>query len=60
MRFYVVPHSNQEYSVQSRQGGGGVLLQVKFDPKSRREAENARDAANFALSVAGVLTDPQP
>jgi len=50
LEFYVVEHPDG-FSVQSKEGGGGLLLGA--NPETRREAEIARDAANQALDIVG-------
>jgi hypothetical protein len=46
--WFVVTHSNNEYSVQDKPQGGGTLLQVNFDHRSKHEAELVCLAANEA------------
>ncbi len=55
MKFYIVEHPNKEYSVQDNPKGGGVLLEVPFNPESKYEAILVCSAANKTLKIANLL-----
>lgn len=51
MKFYVVEHSNGKFSIQTNPKGGGLLLDIPFDNKSREQANYLCGVANEALEV---------
>jgi hypothetical protein len=54
IRFYVVEHKSGGYSVQTDPNGKATWLDLPCDLE-HYEAEIARDAANSALEIVGML-----
>lgn len=50
--WFVVRHTNNEFSVQDKPQGGGTLLEVPFEATSKHETELVCSAANAATALA--------